>query len=192
MMLFAVTREAERRCTLSECSPDCALQLSAFFLFESQLNFTGKEKGLNAAREYVVLPLNARGVGSRCFSLACPLYHRRSRAVLATHGRLAFERSRAERHHRHEVLLQRPVCASPDGSGSHCMCSAFAQVFNPSWIVASVGTAQKKGLLVRTQNCSATVGTCVACSGAGAKASVLTFAELINSDGSEYIRYGAA
>ena len=73
----------------------------------------------------------------------------------------------------------KPVISSVDGT------SAFQQVFNPSWIVASPGTGGKQGLIIRTQNCSASVSTpphCVACGGTGPKASVLTFSELKGSD----------
>ena len=53
---------------------------------------------------------------------------------------------------------------------------------------ASAGTNGKAGLLIRTQNCSATVGgSCVACSGAGQKASRITFSELLNNDNSSDI-----
>ena len=66
--------------------------------------------------------------------------------------------------------------------------SAFQQVFNPAWVQASAGTNGKAGLLIRTQNCSATVGgSCVACSGAGQKASRITFSELLNNDNSSDI-----
>ena len=44
---------------------------------------------------------------------------------------------------------------------------------------------REKGLIIRTQNCSASVSTpphCVACGGTGPKASVLTFSELKGSD----------
>lgn len=72
----------------------------------------------------------------------------------------------------------KPVISSVDGT------SAYPQAFNPSWIEASAGTGGKAGLIIRTQNCSAKVGQCVACAGTGEKASVLTFAELLNSDNS--------
>lgn len=66
--------------------------------------------------------------------------------------------------------------------------SDFAQVFNPSWVQPTAGTRGRQGLMVRTQNCSGagcsipTAGTCCQCSGTGAAASVLTFAELLSSD----------
>jgi len=62
--------------------------------------------------------------------------------------------------------------------------SAFAQAFNPSWIQASAGSAGKAGLLVRAQNCTATPGVCIGCSGTGQRASYLAFAELLNDDNS--------
>ena len=66
-----------------------------------------------------------------------------------------------------------PVLSFVDGT------SAFQQAFNPSWIEPSAGTSGRAGLLVRSQNCSATVGgSCVHCAGKGAKASVLSFALL--------------
>ena len=74
---------------------------------------------------------------------------------------------------------KKPVISSVDGT------SSYQQVFNPSWIVASPGTRGKQGLIIRTQNCSASVSTpphCVACGGTGPKASVLTFSELKGSD----------
>jgi hypothetical protein len=74
-------------------------------------------------------------------------------------------------------LEPKPVISFVDGS------STYPQVFNPSWIEASAGS--KAGLIIRTQNCSAKVGgACVHCGGTGPKASVLTFAELLNDDNS--------
>lgn len=81
--------------------------------------------------------------------------------------------------YQHAVLNfdPKPVLARVDGS------STFGQVFNPSWIEPSAATGQRSGLLIRSQNCSAAVGgTCVRCFGAGQKASVLTFSQLIGSD----------
>lgn len=46
-------------------------------------------------------------------------------------------------------FAERPVLSFVDGS------SSFAQVFNPSYVVPSNGTAGRAGLLARTQNCSA-------------------------------------
>jgi predicted GH43/DUF377 family glycosyl hydrolase len=77
---------------------------------------------------------------------------------------------------------EQPVISAVAGS------SSFQQAFNPSWIVSSAGTGGKAGLIIRTQNCSATVGgSCVACAGIGPKASVLTFSELLNDDNSSEI-----
>jgi hypothetical protein len=76
-----------------------------------------------------------------------------------------------------------PVLAYRDINGKRDnMSSAFQQVFNPSWIVASEGV-HHAGLLVRTQNCSAAPGQCVRCSGSGQRASVLTFSRLASLDG---------
>ena len=59
--------------------------------------------------------------------------------------------------------------------------SSLQQVFNPSFVTPSSGTGNVSGLLVRSQNCSATVGgPCVYCSGSGPKASVITFAKLVS------------
>lgn len=58
-----------------------------------------------------------------------------------------------------------PVVSYVDGT------SQYEQVFNPSWIEASPGTQGVEGLVMRTQNCSATVGgPCVGCGGSGSKA----------------------
>ena len=66
-----------------------------------------------------------------------------------------------------------PLLSYVDGS------SAFQQAFNPSWVEPSAGTSGRAGLLVRSQNCSASVGgSCVGCAGTGAKASVMSFALL--------------
>lgn len=51
---------------------------------------------------------------------------------------------------------------------------------NPTWVEPSAATGFKGGLLMRTQNCDATLGdgnfdTCVACGGSEDKASILTF-----------------
>jgi predicted GH43/DUF377 family glycosyl hydrolase len=54
--------------------------------------------------------------------------------------------------------------------------SAFQQAFNPSWVDPSCG---RSGLLVRAQNCTPTPGACTFCSGPGANASVLAFAEAL-------------
>eukprot|EP01012_Entosiphon_sulcatum_P036209 TRINITY_DN460_c0_g1_i1.p1 TRINITY_DN460_c0_g1~~TRINITY_DN460_c0_g1_i1.p1 ORF type:complete len:339 (-),score=54.16 TRINITY_DN460_c0_g1_i1:21-1037(-) len=52
--------------------------------------------------------------------------------------------------------------------------SAFQQVFNPAWV-----EGRTPGLLVRTQNCTATVGgSCPHCGGDATKASIITFARL--------------
>ena len=64
----------------------------------------------------------------------------------------------------------KPVLAYP-------LNSEFSQVFNPSWV-----SGAKPGLLSRTQNCSASPGQCVRCSGSGGHASVLTFSALVGSD----------
>ena len=63
-----------------------------------------------------------------------------------------------------------PVIAYPGNS-------AFGQVFNPSWVAGP-----KPGLLIRTQNCTFELGKCAGCSGAGPKASILTFSEQTGSD----------
>ena len=36
--------------------------------------------------------------------------------------------------------------------------STFQQAFNPSYVEATAGTNQKEGILVRSQNCTASVG----------------------------------
>ena len=85
-----------------------------------------------------------------------------------------------------------PVVSYVSGS------SAFAQVFNPSWVVASQGTKGKAGLLIRTQNCSSKVGYCTKCNFAPCQdlskvgmpgdwkhhhcQDVITFSELLNDD----------
>ena len=49
--------------------------------------------------------------------------------------------------------------------------SAFQQIFNPSYVVATPGSGGVEGIVARTQNCSASVGGgCVGCGGAGEKA----------------------
>lgn len=69
-----------------------------------------------------------------------------------------------------------PVLSYVDGS------SAFQQVFNPSYIVASPGTRGVEGLVLRTQNCNATVGgECVRCGGSGPEARYLILTCLICS-----------
>jgi predicted GH43/DUF377 family glycosyl hydrolase len=88
----------------------------------------------------------------------------------------------------------KPVISFVDGS------SAFAQAFNPSWVVA--GKNQKTaGMMIRTQDCasdpkqSGTCGNtydpskdpnkgCCHCAGTGKKSSILTFAALKGSDDS--------
>lgn len=79
-----------------------------------------------------------------------------------------------------------PVVSYVDGNAD------FAQVFNPSWIPASAGTGGKAGLIIRTQNCtgcgenpSGGTKNCCHCAGTGAKASILTFAELRGSDSAD-------
>eukprot|EP01047_Picozoa_sp_COSAG01_P094019 COSAG01_NODE_25016_length_758_cov_1.232170_1_plen_244_part_01 len=70
----------------------------------------------------------------------------------------------------------------PKGTG------AFAQLYNPSWIVASKGTGGRSGLLLRSQNCTegcsswnGSVTSCCTCD-AGQHPSYLTFAELQGDD----------
>lgn len=59
--------------------------------------------------------------------------------------------------------------------------STFQQVFNVAWIEPSPATKHTAGLLVRSQNCSASVGgPCVFCSGPGQNASVLTAVRLLS------------
>lgn len=58
--------------------------------------------------------------------------------------------------------------------------SSYSQVFNPTWVEPTAGTNFRSGLLVRTQNCPSEVGgDCVFCGGSEAKASILTYAELL-------------
>jgi predicted GH43/DUF377 family glycosyl hydrolase len=57
--------------------------------------------------------------------------------------------------------------------------STYSLVFNPTFVEASPGTNNRRGLLIRTQNCPAEVGgTCVFCGGSEEKASKLTFSEM--------------
>lgn len=57
--------------------------------------------------------------------------------------------------------------------------SSFTLVFNPTFVEASAGTGNRRGLLIRTQNCPADVGgKCVFCGGSEEKASKLTFSEM--------------
>jgi predicted GH43/DUF377 family glycosyl hydrolase len=59
--------------------------------------------------------------------------------------------------------------------------STYSLVFNPTFIEPSPGTNNRRGLLIRTQNCPADVGgTCVFCGGSEEKASKLTFSEMKN------------
>ena len=65
--------------------------------------------------------------------------------------------------------------------------TAWPQSFNPAYVQASPGTAGKRGLLVRSQNCSFTPGVCQGCNPRGPsdpvfRGSVITFAQL-RSDG---------
>lgn len=84
-------------------------------------------------------------------------------------------------------FAERPVLSFVDGS------SSFAQVFNPSYVVPSNGTAGRAGLLARTQNCSALPGgRCVGCHGTGAYASVLTFAESLGAGGDRFAHVDGA
>lgn len=77
-----------------------------------------------------------------------------------------------------------PVISFVDNS------SSFQQVFNPSWIVSSAHQAQS-GLIIRTQNCSLNVGDkCAGCHGSDGKASVLTFAPLLNNDNHSSPQFG--
>lgn len=56
--------------------------------------------------------------------------------------------------------------------------SQYKQVFNPTWIEPTANTNQRKGLLVRTQDCAYNDNnTCVFCGGAANKASIMTFSE---------------
>ena len=49
--------------------------------------------------------------------------------------------------------------------------SAYQQIFNPSYIIASSATGGMEGIVARTQNCSASVGGgCVSCGGPDEKA----------------------
>jgi predicted GH43/DUF377 family glycosyl hydrolase len=59
--------------------------------------------------------------------------------------------------------------------------TSWQQVFNPTWVEPSAATGGRGGLLVRSQNCSLTAGTCGHCSGTGQKASWLTWAVLDES-----------
>eukprot|EP00042_Codosiga_hollandica_P043218 m.406847 g.406847 ORF g.406847 m.406847 type:complete len:183 (+) comp56501_c0_seq5:985-1533(+) len=64
--------------------------------------------------------------------------------------------------------------------------SAFQQVFNAAWVSPSPQTGYKAGLLVRSQNCSATPGgACLHCGGVGEAASQITFAELSSGGGAQ-------
>ena len=55
--------------------------------------------------------------------------------------------------------------------------SQWQQSFNPSFIEASPGTRGVRGLIVRSQNCSFTPGTCVRCNGGNPfVGSVMSFA----------------
>jgi predicted GH43/DUF377 family glycosyl hydrolase len=57
--------------------------------------------------------------------------------------------------------------------------STYSLVFNPTFVESTSGTNNRRGLLIRTQNCPADVGgTCVFCGGSEEKASILTFSEL--------------
>jgi predicted GH43/DUF377 family glycosyl hydrolase len=60
--------------------------------------------------------------------------------------------------------------------------SKYKQVFNPTWMPASTATANRKGLIIRTQDCDYKPEACVFCGGSAQKASLLTFSEL--KDGS--------
>lgn len=54
--------------------------------------------------------------------------------------------------------------------------STFQQIFNPSFIEASNGTSNRRGIIARTQDCDTTIGgPCVFCGGDANKASILTF-----------------
>jgi len=64
-----------------------------------------------------------------------------------------------------------PILSSVRGT------SAFEQTFNPSWIEPTAGTNFRSGLLIRSQNCTSPIGTCVRCSGPRERASVLAFSE---------------
>lgn len=76
---------------------------------------------------------------------------------------------------------QKPVLSFVDGS------AAYQQIMNPTFVEASPATNGKSGLLARSQNCSSDVGgTCVFCGGSQAKASVLTFANIVSADGEKF------
>ena len=61
--------------------------------------------------------------------------------------------------------------------------STFPQSFNPTWVAPSAATGGATGLLVRSQNCTASApGKCIACSGGGRMASVIAFAKLLSND----------
>lgn len=74
-----------------------------------------------------------------------------------------------------------PVLSFLDGN------TDYQQTFNPSWVVASAGTNNKSGLLLRSSNCSAQPGTCTKCNSSpcrmgGPCQDVITFAELLSDD----------
>jgi predicted GH43/DUF377 family glycosyl hydrolase len=58
--------------------------------------------------------------------------------------------------------------------------SVYKQVFNPTWMPPSAGTAQRKGLIIRTQDCDYKPEGCVFCGGSAQKASLLTFSEQVD------------
>ena len=68
-----------------------------------------------------------------------------------------------------------PILSYIDGT------STYHQVSNPAWVDATPGTGGKKGILVRTQNCTFAPipdrQNCTWCGGSQDKASILTFSE---------------
>ena len=79
------------------------------------------------------------------------------------------------------ILAHTSFAAGPQNSD-------WQQVFNPTWVQASPATANRTGLLVRSQNCTppadAKPGSCgPTCAGTGQRASWLTWAELSDDGG---------
>lgn len=58
--------------------------------------------------------------------------------------------------------------------------SVYKQVFNPTWMPASPATNNRKGLIIRTQDCDYKEEGCVFCGGSAQKASLMTFSENID------------
>lgn len=53
--------------------------------------------------------------------------------------------------------------------------SVYKQVFNPTWMPPSPATNQRKGLIIRTQDCDYKESGCIFCGGSAQKASLMTF-----------------